>query len=58
MIAKKKIAKKSGSYYKKLNIGFKKEIHEKLSLIAEKEHRSLTAQIEFIIEKEVENYKL
>lgn len=58
MIAKKKKGTKAGNAYKRLNIGFTKELHETLSLIAEKNKRSLTGQIEFILEQEAEKFKL
>lgn len=57
MIAKKK-GTKAGNAYKRLNIGFTKELHETLSLIAEKNKRSLTGQIEFILEQEAEKFRI
>lgn len=54
MTGKKKSPKKAGNVYKKLNIGFTRETYEKLYQLAEQEKRSLTGQILYILEREIE----
>lgn len=58
MIAKKKKGTKAGNTYKRINIGFTKEVYEALGILAERERRSLTGQVEFILEQEAKKIKI
>lgn len=57
MTATKPKSKKKIQTYKKLNVPFTKDLHEKLQKIADSEHRSLTGQIVWILENFTEGKK-